>query len=110
MKKVTTEEFQAGMKIAKKVENNNGMVLLPEGIVLSEAHVARLKKWGVEEIYVEGESADGADSGNDIVGDMKMNEEFSARLELKFEKVKDDPIMQSIYNAVKLIASQSSGE
>jgi len=109
MKKVTTEEFQAGMKIAKKVENNNGMVLLPEGIVLSEAHVARLKKWGVEEIYVEGEAADG-DSGSDIVGDIKMNEEFTARLEHKFEQVKEDPIMQSIYNAVKLIASQGSGE
>ena len=110
MKKVTTEEFQAGMKIAKKVENNNGMVLLPEGIVLSEAHVTRLKKWGVEEIYVEGEDADGGGSESDIVGDIKMNEEFAARLDHKFEKVKDDPIMQSIYNAVKLIASQSSGE
>ena len=52
MKKVNTPELEVGMKIAQKVENKNGMVLLPEGIVLTDSHIARLKKWGVESIFV----------------------------------------------------------
>ncbi|MBN1522183.1 MAG: hypothetical protein JW928_06590 [Candidatus Aureabacteria bacterium] len=107
MKKVTTNDLQPGMKIARKVENKAGMVLLPEGIELTEAHIGRLKKWGIEEIYVEGEDEGGAGSA-DMVPDLTISEEFIAKLDHKFEKVLDDPIMQSIYNAVKAAASGDS--
>ncbi|MCK5707439.1 MAG: hypothetical protein KAI43_07275 [Candidatus Aureabacteria bacterium] len=106
MKKVNTAELEAGMKIAQKVENANGMVLLPEGIVLTEAHIGRLKKWGIESIFVEGEGEDGGGGG--VVPSMELSEEFIKNLDHKFEKVKDDPIMQGIYEAVKNVASQQS--
>ena len=109
MKKVSTNELEIGMKLARKVENDKGMVLLPEGIELTEAHIGRLKKWGIEEIFVEGE--DGSGSGADqVVGDLKMDDAFLAVLDHKFEQVKDDPIMQGIYNAVKAVLSSNSGE
>ena len=107
MKKVTTDELQIGMIIARKVENDSGMVLLPEGIELTEAHIGRLKKWGIKEIYVEGEDAG---SGEEIVGDIQISDEFLDILDHKFEKVKDDPIMQSIYNAIRAVASNKNGE
>ena len=106
MKKVPTDEVQPGMKIARKVENEGGMVLLPEGIELTEGHIGRLKKWGIKEVYIEGEDGGG---GNEIVEDLAISDEFLSRLEHKFELVKDDPIMQGIYNAVKSVAQGSSG-
>ena len=109
MKKVSTNEAEVGMKIARKVENDKGMVLLPEGIELTEAHIGRLKKWGVEEIFVEGEDDSGG-GADQVVGDLKMDDEFIKVLDHKFEPVKDDPIMQGIYNAVKAVLSNSSGE
>jgi len=110
MRKVATNDLEPGMKIARKVENKAGMVLLPEGIELTEAHISRLKKWGIEEIYVEGEDEKGAGSGADIVPDLTVSEDFIANLNHKFEKVLDDPIMQGIYNAVKSIASGENKE
>ena len=107
MKKVSTNELQSGMKIARKVENDGGMVLLPEGIELTDAHIGRLKKWGIEEIFVEGEEEGGG--GDDVVGNLEMSDEFISVLDHKFEQVKDDPIMQGIYNAVKAVLS-SNGE
>ena len=103
MKKVSVAELQVGMKIAQKVENKSGMVLLPEGIELTESHIGRLKKWGIENIFVEGEGDDG---GAGIVADVSLSEDFVVRLDHKFENVKDDPIMLSIYNAIKSIASK----
>ena len=82
MKKVNTAELEAGMKIAQKVENANGMVLLPEGIVLTEAHIGRLKKWGIESIFVEGEGEDGGGGG--VVPSMELSEEFIKNLDHKF--------------------------
>ena len=110
MKKVSTNELEAGMKLARKVENDKGMVLLPEGIELTDAHIGRLKKWGIEEIFVEGEDADGGGGADAVVGDLKMDDEFMAILDHKFELVKDDPIMLGIYNAVKAVLSSDSGE
>ena len=108
MKKVSTNELETGMKLARKVENDKGMVLLPEGIELTEAHIGRLKKWGIEEIFVEGEDEDGG--ADQVVGDLKMDDAFLSVLDHKFELVKDDPIMQGVYNAVRAVLSDNSGE
>jgi hypothetical protein len=106
MKKVNVDQLQQGMKVAQKVENKNGMVLLPEGIELTDVNIGRLKKWGVDFVYVEGQ--DDGSAGGPNVPELKLTDEYAAYITHKFEFVKDDPIMAGIMNAVKLVASKKS--
>ena len=104
MRKISVENLKAGMKIAQKVENKAGMVLLPEGIELTESHISRLKKWGIEEVYIEGDAAPGEESPADSLIPSRMNnEEFIQKLNYKFERVLEDPIMKKIYDTVKSV-------
>ncbi len=48
------DEVVAGMKTEEDV-TAGGRVLLPRGTVLTENHIAAIKKWGVYQIIVEGE-------------------------------------------------------
>ena len=108
MRKISVEDLKAGMKVAQKVENKAGMVLLPEGIELTDAHISRLKKWGIEEIFVEGEPQDGEGAEDGLLPSNLNNEDFLKELNYKFEKVLDDPIMKKIYDVVKSIIAGDS--
>jgi len=107
VKKVATNQLAPGMKVALKIENQSGMVILPEGIELTEALIGRLKKLGVQEVWVEGaDEAGGGAIAPDLSG---ASPEFIAKLTHKFELVKDDPVMQGIYNSVLAVISKKKG-
>jgi HD-GYP domain-containing protein (c-di-GMP phosphodiesterase class II) len=59
MKKYRLEEIEPGMILGESVFNNlHNVVLLGEGIVLTERHIALMKNLGIREVYISGKGID----------------------------------------------------
>lgn len=54
MKKIKTNVATSGLKLAKPVENEAGMVLYGVGMEITEQMLAKLKTLNIEAVYVEG--------------------------------------------------------
>ncbi len=54
MKKIKTNVATSGLKLAKPVENEAGMVLYGIGMEITEQMIAKLKTLNIEAVYVEG--------------------------------------------------------
>lgn len=111
MPKISIDKAQPGLVVIKKVENDKGMVLLPPGTKLNDVLIARLKKWNVQTIEIEETEL----SGEEAVKAKKRSEEIDqalkVKLENRFKPVLDDPIMKSIYEALKqFYQEQNEGE
>ena len=50
--KTDIEEVKPGMKIGKDIESDFGGVLIPEGTILDQYKIERLKKLGLENLYI----------------------------------------------------------
>lgn len=57
-KLINTDNIEDGMVIAKDVLNNNGFVIIPAGMKLSDRHKRVLKTWNVSQLYVVDEDSD----------------------------------------------------
>lgn len=57
-KLINTNSIEEGMVIAKDVLNNNGFVIIPAGMKLTDRHRRVLKTWNVSQLYVVDEEAD----------------------------------------------------
>lgn len=95
---IHVRKLQPGMILAAQVNNFLGNTLLKSGVTISEKHIITLKSWGIKSIAVEGENeedsqhqADTTNSAQKVVRD----------LDRVFSTVKDQPIMQMIYQIVK---------
>lgn len=55
MPKVSLKEVAVGMVLAADTVNRNGMVLLKQGVAITERHINVLKTWGVTHIDIEGD-------------------------------------------------------
>lgn len=97
--KIPIDKAQPGMIVIDKVVNDKGMVLLPPGATLNEALIARLKKWGVQNVTCKDDNAPSENSLSESSN--KMNMELEKRIDEKFKPVLDDPIMEVIYKAIK---------
>ena len=97
--KITIDKAQPGMIVTDKVVNDKGMVLLPTGATLNEALIARLKKWGVQNVTCKDDNA--PLESVQAESSQKMNLELEKRIDDKFKPVLDDPIMEIIYKTVK---------
>ncbi|WP_350344340.1 HD-GYP domain-containing protein [Proteinivorax tanatarense] len=53
MKLVSSEELLSGMKVAKDVENDAGVLLIPEGTTLNEYMIKKVKSLYIDYIYVK---------------------------------------------------------
>ncbi|MBD3315579.1 MAG: hypothetical protein GF344_07315 [Chitinivibrionales bacterium] len=96
MKKVRVENFEKGMILARDVCGTSGSVLLGNGTPLSAALGRRLKNWGIDFVYVEGEE----ETEEHTTAADATPKEIKAHLEKKFSRVIDNPIMQQIFTAV----------
>lgn len=52
MRLIPVASLQAGMKLGKKIYNEDGIILLSENAVLSDAIIRRLQSHGLDFIYV----------------------------------------------------------
>ena len=87
MPKVTTDKLKPGMKLAKSVANDAGMVLIGEGTELTDAHIRRLEAMNVAAVQIQGEA-----------GSEKPVAERIAELDARFAKTADAPNMAMIRN------------
>jgi hypothetical protein len=90
MPKFAKENLQPGMKLAKPVLGQNGMVLLPEGAELTEKLIERIQDMDIAAIFVEGPSAQAVPL-----------EEALAALERRFATVQDRPHMGGLKRIVR---------
>ena len=89
MQKIPLNLAKSGMRLAKAVLNEKGLVLCGEGIELNDALISRLSNLNINKITVEGHPVDtGAEE--------KPLDEQLQDLEKRFEKVKSDPLMKMI--------------
>ena len=54
MPKLTISDLKPGMRLLKPVTNPSGMVLLSEGLELTEELIERLHKMEIESVFVRG--------------------------------------------------------
>lgn len=99
MKLVKIDEAKGGMKVAKDVEDQKGILLFKSGIVLTDDLIKRLKDRMISFVYIEedGSAAVGL-SEEDI---KKKHEELEANLTRMFSDVISNPIMVSLYESAK---------
>lgn len=82
MPKVALNNLVPGMKLAKPVTNDRGMVLLAEGTELSGPLIERLGSMNVVSVYID--SAPAA---------LKAKGEMLAELDARFRKTEGEPFM-----------------
>jgi hypothetical protein len=54
--KIALDKLEAGMKLAKPVQNSSGMVLLGENTELTVELIDKIKDMGVDSVYIQGMS------------------------------------------------------
>lgn len=75
---ISVEKVEPGMVLAEKVMTPKRMMLLPEGVELTAAHLITFQTWGITEVNIVGE--DGGDADNE----MSEEERAAAEEELRF--------------------------
>lgn len=58
MARVSLDEAKPGMVLSKPITNDSGVIIVNQGIVLTEDHIERLKEMGITHIFVKGERKD----------------------------------------------------
>ena len=96
MKRVLVTEIEPGMLLEKEVYGPSGSILLNRGTPLSPALGARLKNWGIDFVYIEGETDDDAAADSDSLQPL----EYKVHLEKKFSRCLNNHIMRQIFAAV----------
>jgi len=91
MQKIPIDLATPGMKLAKPVANDRGIVLCGPGTELTEEMITRLSNMGAKRITVEGHPVDTGDAEKSLG---QQTDELHAR----FRKVEGDPLMRKIKN------------
>ncbi len=87
MQKIPVKLAESGMKLAKPVTRDNGMVVLAEGLELTESLISRLEGMDVERIVVQGNPLDLGSGGDSSWG------KKSERLDHLFRRYNEDKWM-----------------
>lgn len=90
MKKVSVETLKPGVKLAKPVVNDSGMIIIGDGTVLSDVHIERLHNMNISTVFVEG-----------MTGPSKSKEELLAELDARFKKTVEEPYMSMLKRVIK---------
>lgn len=96
MKKISVENIEDGMILARDVFGTSGSALLNKGTRLTPTMGRRLKNWEVPVIFVEGEEEQTAQTPAVDISYGEVQKE----LEAKFADVISNPIMKELFTAV----------
>ena len=94
MQKIPLNLAKPGMRLAKAVLNEKGLVLCGEGVELNDALISRLSNLNINKITVEGHPV------NTGVEEKPLEDQLKD-LEERFEKVKSDPLMKMIKDMIE---------
>jgi len=92
LKKISTDDIEDGMNLARPVTGPSGNVVLMEGATLSKALARRLKTWNIQSVFIESDETAQMDDG----AKLKIAEQLNS----KFGALKDDPIMGIVYDSL----------
>lgn len=91
MQKILLSLVKPGMKLAKPVMRDNGMVVMGAGMELTESHIERLRNMEIDRITVEGNPLDGVCCGVDTSASRRLE-----RLDHLFRRLGGDPFLDKI--------------
>ncbi|WP_289356082.1 HD-GYP domain-containing protein [Paenibacillus sp. S-12] len=83
MRWVPIQACRAGMRLAKEIYNEEGLVLLKEQVELSTAYIQRLEAMGVSYVYVEDARTEGIHAPNVLSGDTRKLANATIRKQFK---------------------------
>ncbi len=90
MSKIALDRLEAGMKLAKPVENSSGMVLLGENTELTVELIDKIRDMGIESVYIQGMSK--PSTPIDVM---------LSQLDERFKMVETEPHMDILKKALK---------
>ncbi len=96
MKKISIEDINKEMVLAEDVHGSQGNVLINKGTKLTVAMGRRLKNWGIDSVYVEGEQEQVEQEPSIEIS----SEDIKKNLKIKFADHLNNPIMRELCEAV----------
>lgn len=96
---ISLNDVKPGMKITKPVMDKTGIILLKEGIELTEIWIERLKARKIESIVVEDDATESVLVSQEELE--KIHREIDEGIDNMFSDVVNDPIMQEIAKCAK---------
>ena len=90
MPKINVDEAKSGMITSRPVSNENNIIILKENTELTDSIIDRLKKMGIEYIFVKTEKRFS-----------KSREDTLNEVEKRFSRVVNNPIMDKLKRIVK---------
>lgn len=76
---ISVDSVEPGMVLAEKVLTPKNMMLLPEGVTITEGHMVTFRTWGIAEVNVVGEG--------DSDGPNELTEEEKSALEIEVREI-----------------------
>jgi hypothetical protein len=83
--KLTISDLKPGLRLLKPVTNSSGMVLLSEGLELTEELIERLHKMEIDRVYVRGSKKP-----------TRPKEVLLSELDHRFKKTETEPQMAAL--------------
>lgn len=93
MKRISIDKVEPGMRLAKPVNTETGLLFLPAETILEAGHIERLAQMGLTAVFVESSLADG--------GGGKTLAELESELAHRFRLVNNDPLQRTIHTALR---------
>ncbi len=93
MQKISIDQAEPGMILAKSITNQKGITLCGEGTTLTDSLIDRLKSMDISKIVVEGHPVD---DGTEEVSPETLHE----RLEDRFRHVRRFPLLMAMKEAI----------
>ncbi|RNB83394.1 HD-GYP domain-containing protein [Brevibacillus fluminis] len=72
MRLISLDQCQAGIKLGRPIYNENGVVLLAEGVELTDKLIDKLKQYNVSIIYIEDEASEGIEIVDAVPEELRM--------------------------------------
>lgn len=90
MPHVNIEELKPGMKVASKVKNSRGQLLIPEGAEINAKHIRGLEIWGITSVPIQSDGDGDAQGGGEKGAvDSEDKKKIRQYLDRMFPLVKD---------------------
>jgi len=84
-KKIPLTDLEPGMRIVKAITSKNGMVILGEGVELTNSWIERIQDMDIDGVYIDAPQVQTI-----------SKEEAMAQLEARFQTVIDRPYMNRL--------------
>jgi hypothetical protein len=101
MGRISINNVQAGMVLAKDALNFRKQLLLPAGTVLTEKNIETMIAWGVSEVATEGCAEPSLEQVEQHIAEDPNLAEANAELDHRFADVRNDPLMKEILAIAK---------